>query len=59
MKIVTLENNSIKLVRTVLRNEVHLLEFNLRNGVYFPDETEAVIEEIGTLNNIIEQLKQE
>jgi hypothetical protein len=59
MKNLILDGQSVKLVQTVLKNEIYLLEFNLKNGAYFFDEKETVIQEINTLNNVIEQLKQD
>jgi phage tail tube protein FII len=59
MKNLTLDNKSIKLVRTVLTNEIYLLEFNIRNEYYDLQEKEEVIQEIDTLNNVINQLGQE
>jgi hypothetical protein len=56
MKNLTLDNKTARLVKTVLKNEIYLLEFNIKNGSYCLDEKEEVVDEIHMLSNVIDKL---
>jgi hypothetical protein len=56
MKNLTLDSKTARLVKTVLKNEIYLLEFNIKNGSYCLDEKEEVVDEIHMLSNVIDKL---
>lgn len=58
-KNLTLDSKSAKLVKTVLGNEIYLLEFNIKNGSYDREEKEEVLGEIQILTNVIKHLGNE
>jgi hypothetical protein len=57
MKTLTVNTESVNLLRTILENELMKLDFNLGSGYYETEEKQLVIEETDTILDMLKQLQ--